>query len=197
MDKLLPFISLLLLLPVAAGPMLFKRRFLASLLIPGVAIAIYATGFLLDDDQAVIPVRGATANDWNHKAFWYEPWGRSGVHKGIDIFASKGKPVIASCGGVVLYSGEVGQGGQVVLVLGTGWKLHYYAHLDRRLVSTGKYVAANEAIGTVGDSGNARGKPPHLHYSLVRLFPDFTRFDTSTQGWKKIWFLDPGEALLR
>ena len=34
-----------------------------------------------------IPVAGASARDWNPRTFWFEPWGRSGVHKGIDIFA--------------------------------------------------------------------------------------------------------------
>ena len=35
------------------------------------------------------PVLGATPKDWNHATFWYEPWGKSGVHKGIDIFGKK------------------------------------------------------------------------------------------------------------
>jgi murein DD-endopeptidase MepM/ murein hydrolase activator NlpD len=195
MDALLPFISLLLLLPIAAGPILFKRHFLASLLIPALAIAIYAAGFLLDGNHPAIPVQGATSGDWNHRTFWYEPWGASGVHKGIDIFADKGRPVIASQGGIVLYSGKVGLGGQVLLVISAGWKLHYFAHLEQRFVASGALVQKGEEIGLVGDSGNAMGKPPHLHYSLVRLFPDFTRFDTTTQGWKKIWFLDPGKIL--
>jgi len=34
-------------------------------------------------------VLGATPKDWNHATFWYEPWGKSGVHKGIDIFGKK------------------------------------------------------------------------------------------------------------
>ena len=40
-----------------------------------------------------IPVAGASARDWNPRTFWFEPWGRSGVHKGIDIFAKLGTPV--------------------------------------------------------------------------------------------------------
>ena len=155
MDLLLAFFSLLLLLPLAAGPILFKRRFAASLIIPGIALLIYAIGFTLDDESLVIPVEKATARDWNPKTFWYEPWGRSGVHKGIDIFANRGQSVIASTGGIVLYSGEVNLGGEVVLVLGAGWKIHYYAHLEARLASTGNILSQGEVLGLVGDSGNA------------------------------------------
>lgn len=36
-----------------------------------------------------IPVRAASRADWNPATFWHERWGRSGVHKGIDIFARK------------------------------------------------------------------------------------------------------------
>jgi hypothetical protein len=54
-----------------------------------------------------IPVEGATVADWNRDTFWHHPWGRSGVHKGIDIFAKEGTPVLAATGGVVLYAGTL------------------------------------------------------------------------------------------
>ena len=50
---------------------------------------------LLIPEKIMIPVQGATSKDWNHNTFWYEPWGRSGVHKGIDIFGTKNTPVVA------------------------------------------------------------------------------------------------------
>ncbi|AWQ85141.1 hypothetical protein CSC33_4941 [Pseudomonas aeruginosa] len=52
-----------------------------------------------------IPVEGASARDWNPRTFWFEPWGRSGVHKGIDIFARSGTPVRSASYGLVLYRG--------------------------------------------------------------------------------------------
>lgn len=75
-----------------------------------------------------IPVEGASARDWNPRTFWFEPWGRSGVHKGIDIFARSGTPVRSASYGLVLYRGEIALGGKVVLVLAPKWRLHYYAH---------------------------------------------------------------------
>jgi len=148
---------------------------------------------LLLPQQAVIPVKGATTGDWNPKAFWFEPWGKSGVHKGIDIFARKGTPLVAATGGLVVFKGEIALGGRVIAILGPKWRIHYYAHLDRSDVRFADWVATGQAIGAVGDSGNARGKPPHLHYSVLTLIPYPWRWDGTTQGWKKMLYLDPGD----
>ncbi|KPV94211.1 L-Ala--D-Glu endopeptidase precursor [Pseudoalteromonas sp. P1-9] len=141
----------------------------------------------------IIPVQGATHNDWHAKTFWYEPWGSSGVHKGIDIFAKKGTPVIASTAGIVIYSGTLPKGGKVALILGPKWRVHYYAHLEQNQSRTGQLVAKGEVIGTLGDSGNAKGKPAHIHYSVVTLIPYPWRFTTETQGYKKMFYLNPAE----
>jgi murein DD-endopeptidase MepM/ murein hydrolase activator NlpD len=142
-----------------------------------------------------IPVDGASARDWNPRTFWFEPWGRSGVHKGIDIFARLGTPVRSSSYGVVLFRGEIEQGGKVVVALGPKWRLHYYAHLHTVDVYPGQPLLTGSVLGSVGDSGNARGKPAHLHYSIVSLLPLPWRADDSTQGWKKMFYLDPNSIL--
>ena len=151
-------------------------------------------GFLLPQ-RTVIPVKNASTNDWNHKSFWYEPWGKSGVHKGIDIFAKKGTPLLSTTDGVVVFKGQLKLGGTVVAVLGAKWRIHYYAHLQRVDVHLGEFVSSKEQIGLVGDSGNAKGKPPHVHYSILTLFPYVWRADSSTQGWKKMFYLNPSEML--
>ncbi len=58
------------------------------------AIIILLIVGLLIPEKMTIPVKGATSKDWNHNTFWYEPWGRSGVHKGIDIFGTKTRPLL-------------------------------------------------------------------------------------------------------
>ncbi|MZR62941.1 M23 family metallopeptidase [Alcanivorax sp. DP30] len=151
-------------------------------------IVLVAGLFLPERGQ--MPVVGAETGDWHPDTFWYYPWGRSGVHKGVDIFALKGTPVLASSGGLVLFRGELARGGKVVLLLGPKWRLQYYAHLDQT-VGDALWLAAGEQLGTVGDSGNAAGKPPHLHYSLVSLLPLFWKADAEPQGWKKMFYLDP------
>ncbi|MCK5871759.1 MAG: M23 family metallopeptidase [Methylococcales bacterium] len=159
----------------------------------GLFILIF-TGFILPESN-IIPVLGGHKADWNHKTFWYEPWGRSGVHKGIDIFAKKGTPLLASTAGVVIYNGTLGIGGNVIVILGSKWRIHYYAHLESSHVSKGTFVSAAQVIGSVGNSGNAKGKPAHVHYSIVTIMPYLWRWDTGTQGWKKIFFLNPSEKL--
>lgn len=153
-----------------------------------------AVAGLLIPEEASIPVQGASPRDWNPKSFWYEPWGVSGVHKGIDIFAPQGKPVLAATPGLVVYRGELGQGGQVVAVLGPKWRIHYYAHLSS-FADSPRWVQSGEPVGAVGTSGNAAGKPPHLHYTIYSLIPLPWRFSTGTQGWRKMFYLDPGAVL--
>ncbi|WP_296947940.1 M23 family metallopeptidase [uncultured Massilia sp.] len=100
-----------------------------------------------------------------------DTWGgaRSGGrrHEGIDIFARRGTPVLSSTEGVVLRVGTNRLGGQVVWVLGPGGQRHYYAHLDRHGdVHAGMRVAPGSVVGYVGNTGNARTTPPHLHYGI-------------------------------
>ena len=142
-----------------------------------------------------VPVVGATAADWNPAAFWHEPWGASGVHKGIDIFAAKGASVVAPTYGVVLFRGEIALGGKVVAMLGPKWRVHYFAHLDSVQVYPGSVVGTGDVLGSVGDTGNAQGKQPHLHYTVVTMLPYPWRIDRTTQGWKKMFFLNPFEVL--
>ncbi len=168
--------------------MKFKVKVLLMLL------AIFVIGFLLPEN-IVIPVKGATSNDWNKVSYWYEPWGSSGVHKGIDIFASKGTELVSTTGGIVLFQGTLIKGGNVILVLGPRWKFHYYAHLESINVRGFSFVSSSQRIGTVGDSGNAKGKPAHLHYSVIRAIPLPWKVTTESQGWKKMFFINPGQYI--
>ncbi len=144
----------------------------------------------------VIPVQGAGVKDWNEKSFWAYPWGSSITHKGIDIFHPKGTPVIASTNGIVVYTSSGGKGGNAVMVLGPKWRFHYYAHLDEIKTHAMKPVKCGSIMGTVGDSGNAKGKAPHLHYSITSPFPYPHKYDSeAVQGWKKMFYLNPDDYL--
>ena len=151
---------------------------------------VISLSFILPEGR-VIPVQGATASDWNKDTFWYEPWGTSGVHKGIDIFADNNTPVIATTNMVALYKGSFSKGGKVVVALGPKWRIHYFAHLSDIDSNSGFYLEKGEQLGKVGDTGNAKGKQPHLHYSIVSLLPLPWLIDGSTQGYKKAFYLNP------
>lgn len=159
-----------------------------------VFLIILLVGLLLPDNP-VIPVQGATRSDWNNQSFWHEPWGSSGTHKGIDIFGKKGTDIIAATGGPVIYSGNFAKGGFVVAILGPKWRLHYYAHLQTRSINTGQWASQGEVIGTLGDSGNAQGKQPHVHYVILSMMPYPWKMTTESQGWKKMFYLNPDQLL--
>ena len=91
--------------------------------------------------------------------------GRS--HEGIDIFAERGTPLQATTQGIVSKVGEDTLGGRVVMIIGPGGAGHYYAHLeDYADISANDWVNTGDTIGYVGDSGNAKGTPPHVHYGI-------------------------------
>ncbi|HEY0304945.1 MAG TPA: M23 family metallopeptidase, partial [Longimicrobiales bacterium] len=90
-------------------------------------------------------------------------------HEGIDIFAPRGTPVIAVADGVITDVGNTNLGGLVVWQYDAERQVHYYyAHLSTQEVRVGQSVAAGTIVGTVGNTGNARTTPPHLHFAVYR-----------------------------
>jgi len=170
-------------------------KLLSLTLLAGLVVCIIWAGFLIPEHH-YMPVAGAKSTDWNPKAFWYYPWGRSGTHKGIDIFADLGTQVLAASDGLVLYTGNNDMGGNFVLVLGSKWRCYYYAHLQNTQTKTGQWLTAGTHIGTVGNTGNAIGKPPHLHFSIRSLWPLIWQYNFNNhQAWQKVFYVDPGEFL--
>ncbi|WP_458629238.1 M23 family metallopeptidase [Winogradskyella sp. PC D3.3] len=157
-------------------------------------LTILIIGFLIPQ-HLKMPVKGATKSDYNSNSFWFYPWGKSVTHKGVDIFAKKGTEINSATSGFVLYSGEISKGGKIVLVLGPKWRLHYYAHLNALKTASFSFVNHNSIIGTVGTTGNASGKSPHLHYSILTIVPYVWKIDSDKQGWKKMFYLNPIEYL--
>lgn len=166
------------------------RRTLRKKLI-GLGFLIALVSGLIIPQNFDNPVDNADKNSYNSKSYWFYPWGKSGTHKGVDIFAKEGTTVSASTAGLVLFTGEIERGGKVVLVIGPKWRLHYYAHLRDINTRIFSWTSRGERIGTVGTTGNARGKSPHLHYAIMTLVPYPWRIDGGKQGWKKMFYLNP------
>ena len=88
-------------------------------------------------------------------------------HHGIDIFAPRNTPVLAAADGVVTSVGTNRLGGNVVWIFDPKrGQSHYYAHLETQAVSGGERVRAGDVVGYVGNTGNARTTPPHLHFGI-------------------------------
>lgn len=117
-------------------------------------------------DAMPVPVQGVSAA--RVADTFGAPRGRDRSHQGVDIFAPRGTPVLAATDGLVVSVREQGLGGKQVWVLGPAHERHYYAHLDDWALALreGDRVREGMVLGYVGDTGNARGTPPHLHYGV-------------------------------
>ncbi len=91
------------------------------------------------------------------------------AHEGVDIFAPRGTPVVAVADGYIETARNTPTGGLAIWLKGaTGELTYYYAHLDELHVRAGTWVRAGDVIGRVGNTGNARGARPHLHFGIYR-----------------------------
>jgi len=97
--------------------------------------------------------------------------GGSRDHQGIDIFASRGTPVIAAAKGIVRSTRWNNLGGRVVWLNDDLGRSLYYAHLDSQVVRRGDLVDVGDTLGFVGNTGNARTTPPHLHFGIYQRGP--------------------------
>jgi peptidoglycan LD-endopeptidase LytH len=112
-----------------------------------------APTYLLSPVDAARP--GRLANSWGAA----RPGGRR--HKGIDIFAPNGTPVVSTTRGIVTRVGMNRLGGQIVGVLGPGLEWHYYAHLDRfGTFREGDIVHAGDVLGYVGNTATRAARRP-------------------------------------
>lgn len=115
--------------------------------------------------ELYFPVAGSRSNigsEWGA-----ERDGGRRRHEGIDIFADKGTPLVAISDGVIEFVGNDELGGKTITLQPDdyAWEA-YYAHLDKQYVSNGQRVKKGQLIGTVGNTGNAKTTPPHLHFGI-------------------------------
>ena len=126
------------------------------------------------------PVRGARGpRDFGDG--WGDPRPGGRRHVGVDVFAARGTPVVASVSGVVEHS-RGALAGLGYYLRGDDGNTYYGSHLDKLVAPAGR-VERGAVIGTVGTTGNAHGTPPHLHFELkpgggasVNPFPTLSRW---------------------
>lgn len=110
------------------------------------------------EPQYVFPVA-------NHKGGVQAHWGQN--EGGSDIFAPAGTVVYSVGPGKVLDASYSDIGGYNVTIQGADGRQYYYAHLaDAPRVKAGQAVQAGTVLGTVGDTGNAKGTGAHLHIGI-------------------------------
>jgi murein DD-endopeptidase MepM/ murein hydrolase activator NlpD len=115
------------------------------------------------------PVQGKTSKQID-SYFGADRDGGRRKHEGVDIFASKGTPAIASASGIITGVGTNSLGGNVAFVTDNERNIRiYYAHLDRWNVTEGQRVSVGDTVGFIGNTGNARTTGPHLHYGIYDI----------------------------
>ena len=92
--------------------------------------------------------------------------GASSNHKGIDIGASSGSPIVAAAAGTVTVSTYSESAGNYVTIdHGNGFHT-VYMHASARYVKVGQKVSAGQQIAAVGSTGYSTG--PHLHFGVMK-----------------------------
>ena len=137
-------------------------------------VALAAGAWQVDGmPQLAMPVAGIA------RSAVTDSWGdaRSGGrgHKGNDVMAAAGTPVVAVTPGTVekLFQSRLGGTTLYLRSPDRRW-LFYYAHLMAYApgIREGQQVKAGDLLGFVGDTGEGSGGNPHLHFSTTRVRPD-------------------------
>jgi peptidoglycan LD-endopeptidase LytH len=102
------------------------------------------------------------------RSTWGAPRSGGRRHRGTDVFAVMGEPVLAITDGTIARHSNGGLGGISVYLQGDDGNLYYYTHLQRidAAGAVGRRVQGGEVIAYNGDSGNARGGAPHVHFEV-------------------------------
>ncbi|MGK2928541.1 MAG: peptidoglycan DD-metalloendopeptidase family protein [Acidimicrobiales bacterium] len=158
-----------------------ERRFQLAVFSAGSEIVIRGFVFPVADPYSFVDSWGfprMTGTEYEHG------------HQGTDIMAPFGTPLHATERGIVTRMGNDVLGGQKLWLKGESGTYYYYAHLQAFMegMVEGTLVEAGDVVGFVGDTGNARGGAPHLHfevhpgggqavnpYGLLRAVSDLTR----------------------
>jgi murein DD-endopeptidase MepM/ murein hydrolase activator NlpD len=110
------------------------------------------------------PVLGAVTSSFGYRR--HPILGYTRLHRGVDIRAAYGTPIVAATDGQVAAAGWAGGYGKQVRIAHAGGLLTSYSHMSRILAQPGSMVRQGDVIGYVGSTGLSTG--PHLHYELYR-----------------------------
>lgn len=128
-------------------------------------------GKIFEDSKSIIastpdawPLKGDVTSMFGYRS---SPFGhRREFHRGLDIAASVGTPIVAPADGIVIAT-EWNSGYGLIMTVNHGYGLvSRYAHVSQCYVESGQRVRRGERIAAVGMTGRTTG--PHLHYELIQ-----------------------------
>lgn len=106
------------------------------------------------------PVQGRISSDFGYRFIF----GENNFHRGVDIATSYGTAISAAMDGTVVFSGEKGSYGNLVILSHSNGFYTYYGHCSQLLVSVGQQVSQGDVIAAVGSTGRSTG--PHCHFEV-------------------------------
>lgn len=130
-----------------------------------VAMDLANAQIIVGANGLVCPVAGKV----NFSDSWGAPRSGGRGHKGVDMMAAAGTPLVAIETGEVfrVTNADIGLGGLSLWVRGdTTHNTYYYAHNSRNVVQQGDRVTAGQLVAAVGSSGNASASAPHVHFEI-------------------------------
>lgn len=119
------------------------------------------------DPPTASPIAGVDMKDILSSGFgmrMHPIFKRKVFHKGIDLKAKTGTPVLATADGEVVFAGENGDYGISVRILHEDGYVTVYHHLNSHVATKGERVVQGQVIAAVGSTGKSIG--PHLHYEV-------------------------------
>lgn len=155
------------------------RKKIIIVVLIAAGLCIFSFIYARIPENMIMPVQNLNQNSYDQNSFGAPRVGHR--HQGVDIFVREGTSVLRATSGIVVYTGVFSLGGNVVIVLSSTLKFHYYAHLNEIQATKLQFVSSGEQIGTVGKTGNAKNTPAHLHYSISYFSPLLSYLDSVPQ----------------
>jgi len=167
---------------VQSAPRVIARAFAAALALAGLGASLLPSpaGAAPPDPQpapelAVVPPINSFPIPAPYEASFSDDWhacrdGCRRQHKGNDIFAAEGTPIVAVEPGVIakVDGTDDSNGGLSIWLVGDSGVAYWYAHNSANYVTAGQRVGRGQLIGRVGHTGNARTTPSHIHFQVNR-----------------------------
>ncbi len=163
--RALPVAPVLSVSPVTSG------TGISSTLIPGGGLGLPrqiapSVSVVPTSEGYVFPVSGGTSNDFSDE--YGSPRASTGWHQGNDIFGASGTPLVAVADGMLSKVGVNPIGGNRLWLTDDRGTAYYYAHLSAYPpgIADGVRVRGGQVIGFMGNTGDAIGTPPHVHFEV-------------------------------
>ena len=160
------------------GPMTSSRRILIATLVALAVVVGPAAPAVAADYRSVVDITFPARGPIRYSNDFANPRSGGRVHRATDLFGAMGTRMVAARTGTVIWlpTSEVGLSGFAMQILGDDGRTYAYYHLGpaggrlrqavARGINLGSRVTRGQLVGYLGNSGNAAGGAPHVHFEI-------------------------------